>query len=390
MGERMASGAGREPGDFGWLGGDWSFTGAEFRQFHRAMFHHDTIRTRVSRYALYSLAECCSDEGDAMFGPQHCGLFFAESHIQQARDQRDLDPFASVWARLRQHKPLDLLSLAQWQGLRYRFDESAEAGERAARILQHDDLMPAHPVSRIEALAAAITQAQVFEMVRDHPAFDRSLDWMQGYAALVDELNRSAGDELYVEQLWMNLLNLVTAILLEQEEAFYQAVDAFKGVIRHDVHPDGYIRRATQGPQGESLMRMLLAAQALILTAEAASHAGEDLWTFNERRVSALTPMPYLLYYYYYPEKWRWDAETEGGAIPDAPEVGHTALEIDSVQALYRRHGGIWEMAQRQTWSQDRQVLLDEIRPVHDVWSGGLVTLTHGTTVPKRKRFGLF
>jgi hypothetical protein len=322
-----------------------------------------------------------------MFQPLHCGLYFTDEHIRQARDQRDTEPFRGAWAVLRQRRQVDLLNLAQWQGLLYRIEDDAGAGARAASILQQDDLTPSNPANAVEVVAAALVQAQSFEMVRDHPAFERSGVWMQRFASLVDDLNRAADDWLYSEHLWLNALNLAAGIVLEDEERFVRAAETFKEVIRYDIHPEGYIRKAAQGLPHESLKRMLLAAQALILTAEMAAHAGENLWAFNERRVSALTPTPYLLYYYYYPEKWRWDAEAEADAVP---EEGESRIEIEAAQALYKRHAGLWEMAQRQSWSKDRQMLLDEIRPVYDLWGGGLLTLTHGTIEQKRKRFGLF
>jgi hypothetical protein len=333
----------------------------------------------------------CSDfkttMANGMFQPIHCGLYFTQEHIQQARDQQESEPFRAAWAMLHQRRQVDLLALAQWQGLLYRFDDDAEAGARAVRILQQDDLMPSNPSNHIELVAAALTQAQCFEMVRDHPAFTDSGEWMQQFRGVVSEFNQSSGDWLYSEQVWLNALNLAAGIVLEDESLFAQAVEIFRNIIRHDVHPEGYIRKAAQGQRHESLMRMLLAAQGLILTAEMATHTGEDLWAFNERRVSALTPMPYLLYYYYYPEKWRWDAEIEGDAVP---EEGESHIEIEAAQALYKRHAGMWEMAQRQSWSKDRQMLLDSIRPVYDLWGGGLVTLTHGSAEQKRRRFGLF
>lgn len=322
-----------------------------------------------------------------MFQPLHCGLYFTPEHIQQARDQRESEPFRAAWSVLHQRRQVDLLALAQWQGLLYRFEDDAEAGARAVRILQQDDLMPSDPLNPIELVASALVQAQCFEMVRDHQTFADSGEWMQRFYGIVQELNHISDDWLYTEHVWLNALNLAAGIVLEDEPLFTQAVDLFRDIIRHDVHPEGYIRKAAQGHKHESLMRMLRAAQGLILTAEMATHAGEDLWAFNERRVSALTPMPYLLYYYYYPEKWRWDGEVEGDAVP---EEGDSHIDIQAAQILYKRHAGMWEMAQRQSWSKDRQMLLDEIRPVYDLWGGGLVTLTHGTPEQKRRRFGLF
>jgi hypothetical protein len=225
--------------------------------------------------------------------------------------------------------------------------------------------------------------AQCFEMARDHPGFTQVDGWLERFARVVD----SAATTTYVEAGWLNALHMAASVVLEDAARFEQASEHFKMTIERDVHPDGYIRRAAEGEKGKSLSRMLLMAQALILTAEAASHAGGDLWAYHVRGVSALTTTPYLLYYYYYPEKWRWDAEIEGHEVP---QEGDSLLSVTDVRALYRRHGGLWEMAQRRSFSKDRERLLNDLRPVVDVWGGGLVTLTHGMTEPNKKRFGLF
>lgn len=311
-----------------------------------------------------------------MFQPVHCGLYFTEDQILQARVQQQIEPFRSAWAVLRQRRQLDLLALAQWQGLLYRLDEDVEAGRRTVDILEQDGPRLSTKGDFIEAAATAMTWAQCFELVRDHPAFSGQRAWLERFTEVIHIFDTSH-DLLPVERLWLNTLHLIAGVVLEDSAGFERAVDVVKEIVRHEIHPEGYIRLAVTGPKGDSLRRMLLAAQALILSAEAASHVGEDLWAFNERRVSVLTPVPYLLYYYYYPEKWRWDAE---GAF----------LQSEGVQALYQRHAGLWEMAQRQVWSKDRQTLLNAIRPVYDLWGGGLVTLTHGAAAPRRKRFGLF
>jgi hypothetical protein len=223
-------------------------------------------------------------------------------------------------------------------------------------------------------------------MVRDHPAFDDRQNWLERFVRVVDSVN-ALPDMSFVEQVWLNALNMAVSILLEDVARFDLAAAQFKAFIQHDVHPDGYIRRAAAGEKGMSLHRMLLASQALILSAEMASHVGEDLWAFNVRGVSALTSTPYLLYYYYFPEKWRWDTDSDGVEVP---EEGQSLLSVDDVQALYKRHGGLWEMAQQRSFSKDRETLLNDLRPVVDVWGGGLVTLTHGKLEPKKRRFGLF
>ena len=323
-----------------------------------------------------------------MFNPQHCGLFFTVEHIQRARDKRETEPYLTAWNLLNQRRQLDLIQLAQSNGLLYRFSDDTDSGQRAVAILQEDDLTARHKAGDLDVIASVLTQAQCFEMVRDHPAFTRQADWLDTFTRTIKTLNQPWDERPYVAALWLNALNLAAAIVLEDEGLFAEAVDTFQETIRHDVHPEGYIRKATSGERGTSLHRMLLAAQALILTAEAATHAGENLWAFNERGVSALTPTPYLLYYYYYPEKWRWDAELKDEEVP---EEGQSLLDPAAAQALYRQHAGLWEMAQHQSPSQDRQNLLNELRPIDDLWGGGLVTLTHGTVeYQPRRRFRLF
>ena len=324
-----------------------------------------------------------------MFNPQHYGLTFTPTHVKNARDQRDKEPFRSAWALLGQRKQLDLLELAQWCGLNYRFNDDLDSGERAVNILNQDDLTPPSEPGVIEMSAALMVQAQCFELVRDHPAWKTNDQqaWSAQFSEAVNQSNQPQVDLLYVDSVWLNALMLVAGIVLEDETLFYHAVQVFQDVINQDIHPEGYIRKAAQGEPGTSLNRMLLTTQALILTAEAATHAGENLWTYNVRGVSALTPTPYLLYYYYYPEKWRWDADLEADEIPETDTSG---LDIESTQALYRRHGGLWEMAQHQNFSKDREMLLNDLRPVYDVWGGGLVTLTHGSAAHKSRRFGVF
>lgn len=324
-----------------------------------------------------------------MFTPQHYGLYFTPDHVKQARDRREVEPLRSAWALLGQSRQSGLLELAQWCGLNYRFNEDAETGERAVNILRQDELTPTGTQSHVAVLAALVTQAQCFELVRDHPAWSKSDQeaWLSRFAAAVNDSNQLDEDPLYVAYLWLNALNMAAAVVLEDESLFHHAVGVFRNCIREDVHPEGYIRKAAQGQPGTSLNRMLLSAQALILTAEAATHAGENLFEFNVRGVSALTPTPYLLYYYYYPEKWRWDAVTDSN---DIPETENSGLDLETTQALYRQHAGLWEMAQHRSYSKDREMLLAELRPIYDVWGGGLVTLTHGTTGQKSRRFGVF
>lgn len=306
-----------------------------------------------------------------MFSPQHIGLYFDNENIQQARKSSQHEPCQTAWTFLRQHKPLDLMSLAQLNGLRYRFDEDVEAGARAVNLLMQSDLARLANAPDLETIAHIGVLVQCFEMIRDHPAFldEARVAWLNSLRSRLQLLHAPAPSMNIAAQLWFNLLQMVSAIALEDENRFQQAVDVFRQVVSDEIHPEGYIQKAVEGQAGRSLYHMLLSAQALVLTAEAGTHAGENLWDYHYRGVSVMTPLPYLLYYYYYPEKWRWEP-----------------LEKETAQPLYRRHAGLWEMVQRRSPSRDRKLLLDELRPVYDAWGGGLTTLTHAAPVGAKRR----
>ncbi len=322
-----------------------------------------------------------------MFEPRHYGLFFSEAQGQFAREQRDTEPLRSAWDALRRRRPTTQLLQAQQDALLYRLAGNEEAGARALRSLQAAEQETPNGVGHLAQIVALLTQAQCHEMLYDHPAFTTRAAWLQGYAERVRARLNADAELLHVERMWLNALRLASAIVLENEGRFTMACDIFRDCVQHDLHFDGYIRAATLGRRGESLGRMLLTAQALALCAEAATLAGEPLWQFDDRGVSALTPMPYLLYYYWYPEKWRWDGDSEGDEVP---QEGAGAPREEEARELYRRHAGLWELAQARSPSRDVQLLLDELRPVFDEWGGGPLTLTHASVrkASGRRLFG--
>ncbi len=309
-----------------------------------------------------------------MFEPRHYGLYFSEAQGQRAREQRDAEPLRSAWDALRRRRPTTQLLQAQQDALLYRLAGDEAAGARALRSLQAAEQEAANGVGQLAQIVALLTQAQCHELLHDHPAFTARAAWLRSYAERVRVRLNADAELLHVEHMWLNALRLASAIVLEDEGRFTRACDLFRDCVQHDLHFDGFIRAAAQGKRGGSLGRMLLTAQALALCAEAATLAGEPLWHFDDRGVSALTPMPYLLYYYWYPEKWRWDGDSEGDKVP---QEGDSAPRAEEARELYRRHAGLWELAQAHSPSRDVQLLLDELRPVFDEWGGGPLTLTH-------------
>lgn len=305
----------------------------------------------------------------------HFGLYFTEAHVRQARENRDREPFRQAWALLDTYQPPAVIAAIQYLGLRYRFVSEEATGEQALHELEGLSTLIDEQQSYIAQVASLVTLAQGLEMFRNHPAWVNQPHWRDHFVAALEQVERSSDTLVHVDLVWLNLLRLVAGIVLEDQARFTAAVEMFQRVVDHDIHPEGYIIRTVDALEEDqsyyenSLYRMLLTAQALVLTAEAASHVGADLWRYENRGVSAMTPTPYLLYYYYYPEKWHWES----------------GLVLEPVQVFYQEHAGLWDIAQRRFPLRDRKTLLAALQPIHDVWGGGLTTLTHGTIEQRRR-----
>lgn len=299
----------------------------------------------------------------------HSGLFFTHEQIQQARKNRGREPIHSAWARLLEQEQTDTPAAVQWDALRYCFNDDRAAGERALSGLLGLDWHPA--ATHFATLSAALTLAHSFEMLRDHPAFAPKAQaaWLAAFAARVADFNGAAGELAFVETLWLGTLNVAAGIVLERDNWLMAGAALYHQTIGAEVRPEGYLPKAVEGNDGGSLMRQVLSVAALVLTAEMAGHVGLDLWGYAARGVSVLTACAYPVFYYYYPDKWRWDTLAQ----PDAPQVFH-------------QHGGFLEMVNRRAQPKDMKMLLDDLRPVYDAGGGGLTTLSHG--LPARR--GLF
>lgn len=309
-----------------------------------------------------------------MFNPMHCGLYFSFDHVNQARRERDQEPFRSAFLYLRDREQRGAES-AQWNGLRYRFEADEIAGERAVAVLEECIAEPlTEDITFLDAVGQMMTLAQAFEMTRDHPAWgaDAQVRWLNTYQERVNELSHSPYKDTQVENLWVAALVLVSGVLLEREEIFNVGVEVFKRTIDTQISPRGHIPKAVEGEDGGGLYRQILSASALVLMAEAATHVGVNLWEHEQRGVSVTTAAVYPIYYFYTTEKWKWD----------------TGITPDEVQFLFRRHGGYLEILNKRTGFKDLKPLLEDLRPIYDARGGGLTTLTHG--VATRQRRGLF
>lgn len=305
-----------------------------------------------------------------MFSPRHFGLYFTEAHVKTARDNRDAAPFEDAWKLLREHEETGVQA-AQWLGFRYRFLDDTPAGEAAVQRLGDffdNGLMP--DMTYIDALRETLIQVHAVELVRDHPAMAPELaNFLRLVAERIQYLNQLEYERSYVEAVLLGQVNLVGGIVLENAELYQSGVDVYEMVVREDIHPQGYIEPAVAAHDGGGLLRQIIVVSALVQMAEAAQHVGGALWDYSFRGVSVMTGFSYLLYYYFYPEKWRWD-----DAVTNEP---------------FKEYNGFLEMVNHRAYPKDLKPILDELRPIYDPRGGGFTTLSHGMTGrPKRRLFG--
>ncbi|MFN8374639.1 MAG: alginate lyase family protein [Anaerolineae bacterium] len=295
----------------------------------------------------------------------HCGLYFGDEQIAAARKERGSKPLKQAWARLPELQPADDIAAVIIGGFLYRFDDNSSAGMHAAAKLYNAPLPADSTLNTFRTLAAL---AQGHEMLRPLFSAEEQTRWQTDFAAHLGTLRTGA---LYHEQLWYEALRLLAGIVLEQRAWVEAGAEVYRRVIREDIRPDGYIQEAVEGRDGEGFFRHIVSTQALVLMAEAARHVGIDLWGYEQRGVSVVTAAAYPLYYYFYPQKWRWDKD----------------LSEDTAQRIFRDSGGFLEMVNHQRPLHDIGLLLKEWRPVCDIYGGGLTTLSHGGT-GKRGLFG--
>lgn len=307
----------------------------------------------------------------------HYGLYFTPDHVQSALKDAEREPFKSAWSFLANYPygdHPDSSATLILNGFGYRLGGGLDPGEEAVLALQSGfGLDPSAYPTPFDALAGAVTLAQAVELVRDHPLWthDSLTRWLADYAHLADQLQPLPDGSTIVEQLWLGLLNLVSGIVLENDEYFAAGVETFQQAVQHDIRPEGYLPRAVEGEDGGTLQRDFFSVMALVGMAEAAAHVGLDLWSYQSRGISVSTAAAYLTYYYFYPDQWRWDTMTEAVARP-----------------LYKNNGAFFEMVNRRARPRDLKLLLEEQRPLFTPSLGGLTTLTHG--LPAKERRGLF
>ena len=299
------------------------------------------------------------------FQPKHGGLYFAEEHLRLARENLQHEPIRGALDYLNKGSGDPLVS-AQLAGLRWRLtgDDDGIAAAAAGGLRQADLSLRSAAGWR-----DALGWLAVADMLRDDAA-----DWL---AALESQLAMMPNvDEVEpLDGLWGGAVLMAAGIVLEQRAYFERGRAVYKRAIHQHIHPEGYLKGIVDAADAaQSYERQVSGTCALVLMAEMAWHVGLDLWLLDNRGITPITATAYLLYYYFYPETWKWGA----------------GLTRETTAAVIRAGGAFVEMVNRRHPLPGAEHLFAEQRPMFSI-CGGLTTLTHGIAPPpKKKRWRLF
>lgn len=299
---------------------------------------------------------------------QSRGLFHSEADLRLARENAESDVIRSALDRL-QRPAADPLAEAQLSALRGQLFEQLEPGYIAAEALNEADFTVADSPD-LAGLKRALGWLTAAAMLRDHPAWETA--WRDRVAATLNHFAEPA-DKL--SQFWWAALTMAAGVLLESDQEIERAAAVYRRAVERQIHPEGYFRGIADIADGQRLYEAQVSATgALVLLAEMAGQVGQDLWSYDSRAVSVFTAIAYTHFYYFFPEKWRWEAD----------------LTRERTGAIMRREGAFMELVNRRGPPQGIEQFLAERRPLFCAWGGGLTTLTHGLAPAPRRPWRLW
>ena len=296
------------------------------------------------------------------------GLFHSEADLRLARQNLDSEPIRSALPLLSATQA-DPLAAAQLSVLRGQLYEDDEPGDRAAAALNQADFMLAAG-KRLAGLKRALGWLSLVAMLRDHRAWNPS--WRD---AIATGLERFSQTDDPLRAYWLAAVTLAAGILLESDDAIERATAVYRRAVDEHIHPEGYLKGIADVVDGQRLYEAQTSATAaLVLMAEMARLAGLDLWSYDSRAVTVITAVTYTHFYYFYPEKWRWQ----------------TGLTLERTRKVMEDEGAFMELVNRRSPPPGIEHFLEERRPLFCAWGGGLTTLTHGLAPPKKRRWRLW
>jgi hypothetical protein len=313
------------------------------------------------------------------FTPTHTGLFFGQKQLGEAREMRESSARQAAWALLvKRDADQPLLWRIMRLAYRFRLLDDAQSGAQALELLQQAPHINDDAGDALAALRDGIAQGQLLDMLSAQPDFAASADnqrtryRQQADAALQAVTTETETD--VVLACWCIALQVAAGAVLDDAALFEAGVKAFRQRIDSDIHPEGYVKSAVENQEQDTLYRQVMSVAGLVLAAEAAHHAGADLWTYENRGVGVSTAVAYAVYYYFFPDKWRWQQ----------------GITTDDTHALFEQYGAFIEIASYRKPARGVEYLLEEQRPFMDVHGGGFTTLTHGPEAQRKRGLRLF
>lgn len=325
------------------------------------------------------------------FQSEHIGLYFGQSQIKLVQEQHSkyphlqtawdwLDAESGTTLKINKSKlsgslvkpELDNLGQAIEAAFRYRFFEDENAAKKALAILQ-DELKFVQRDNLRETIQTTLGTTHCFEMLRER--FTEAKQWLEEFTAFTDDLLNEAEDGSTLEQIWAIPLQIIRAVVLEDEALFEAGAARYRQAIDMLIHPEGYFKPLVEGEEDavKIYQEMTLACAALVLAGEAATQAGLNLHNYQNRDVSTVTSATYLTYYYFYPEKWPW---------------GDGLTENDT-ESIFREYGAWLDIMAHYQIPRGAELLLEQQRPFFNASIAGLTTLSH-FKAPEKKRWRLF
>lgn len=298
--------------------------------------------------------------------PNRIALTFDRTHITAAQADDAPDHIATALDYLKQTDDASPVVQAYKLALRYRFMDDAQSGNQVVEMIQQAQLHGA------DAVRQALAWLNVVEMVRDLVPWEsiEATELMQAICAMLGDRDLSLAHDV-LEHFWFGALQIGAGIVLNDVTLFEQGQAVYQMAIEQHIHPEGYFKGLVDVEEAmDTYHKQVSATTALVLMAEMAAYAGVDLWSIDNRGVTPLTATSYTLYYYYYPERWRWE----------------DGLTLDAVKAIMENEGAFIEICNRRNPLQAIEHLFEDLRPMFSVHAGGLTTLTHGTPAPRKKR----
>ena len=303
------------------------------------------------------------------------GLYFTAADLQLARNNREDEAIRSALTLLKT-PPRDALSEAYLAALGYRFDGDIESGQRALQALVMSDLGAGTMGVDYSAVKQALGWLGAMAMLLDHPGWAAQESALLGATeAHIDALNHSQEPADLLRDFWLGALNMAAGIILDSADHRERAAALYRRAVDQHIHPEGYLKGIVDRENiVDSYESQLSGACALVNLAEMAERADLDLWSYNNRAVTPITAATYTFYYYFYPEKWRWEP----------------GLTRERTLRAMKREGAFMELVNLRHELHGIEQLLAEQRPFFCPWAGGLTTLTHGLVPPKNKRWRLW